>query len=396
MAKQKLNIETQGFPTSMSENYDDVFGNGNRCVNIPLDLLNEIDDQPFPINEEKVEQIADSIETVGVIEPLIVTENLGRYKILSGRHRYRACKKLGKKEIPCHIKNVSEDVARYILIATNTDRNNEYAPTVYAKAYAEQLELMKKLGKKATVSAIAEQNGLSRKQIYRYVRLTYLIEDFQRWVDKDIIRMLSAVELSFLSETKQNALYKHLIGTGIAESAISRNVLTVETAKKIHSVADTVSDEEFAENIEKIIFGHYSTSQTVEPVTEAVETIIETVEPVITTATTETIDETPMPKEEKTEKPKAVSEKKSPVAEEKEIYNSSVEEITDDTEIEDEIGEVTETAETKSDDFENIIKGYMLIALHDYGMECDKDSIDELYQRVNSSTALDVYNKLSE
>ena len=61
MAKQKLNIETQGFPTSMSENYDDVFGNGNRCVNIPLDLLNEIDDQPFPINEEKVEQIADSI-----------------------------------------------------------------------------------------------------------------------------------------------------------------------------------------------------------------------------------------------------------------------------------------------------------------------------------------------
>ena len=54
------------------------------------------------------------------------------------------------------------------------------------------------------------------------------------------------------------------------------------------------------------------------------------------------------------------------------------------------------TAETKDDDFANIIKGYMLIALHDYGMECDKDTIDELYQRVNSSTALDVYNKLSE
>ena len=395
MAKQKLTIETQGFPTNVSG----FLGIGNQFVNIPLDVIDEIDDQPFPINEEKIEQIADSIENVGVIEPIIVIENLGRYKILSGRHRYRACQKLGKEDIPCYIKNnVSEDVARYILIATNTDRNNEYAPTVYAKAYAEQLELMKKLGKKATVSAIADQSGLSRKQIYRYVRLTYLIEDFQRWVDKDIIRMLSAVELSFLSETKQTTLYKHLIGTGIAENAISRNVLTVETAKKIHSVADTISDEEFAENIEKIIFGHYSTNQTAEPVAEKVETVEEKiVEPVTETEKTETVKETPVPKEKKAEKPKAVSEKKSPVAEEKEIsYNSPVEEITDDTEIEDEIGKVTETAETKDDDFANTIKGYMLIALHDYGMECDKDTIDELYQRVNSSTALDVYNKLSE
>ena len=391
MAKQKLTIETKGFPTSISG----LLGISNQFVNIPLDVIDEIDDQPFPINEEKIEQIADSIENVGVIEPIIVVEKLGRYKILSGRHRYRACKKLGKEDIPCYIKNVSEDVARYILIATNTDRNNEYAPTVYAKAYAEQLELMKKLGKKATVSAIAEQNGLSRKQIYRYVRLTYLIEDFQKWVDEDIIRMLSAVELSFLSETKQTALYKHLIGTGIAESAISRNILTVETAKKIHSVADTISDEEFAENIEKIIFGHYGTNQTVEPITEVVEPVAETVEPVITTETAEAVEEIPVPIEKKAEKPKATPEKKTPVAEEKEIsYNSSVEEIADDTE--DKVEEVTETAETKDDDFANIIKGYMLIALHDYGMECDKDTIDELYQRTNSSTALDVYNKLSE
>ena len=385
MAKQKLTIETKGFPTSISG----LLGISNQFVNIPLDVIDEIDDQPFPINEEKVEQIADSIENVGVIEPIIVVEKLGRYKILSGRHRYRACKKLGKEDIPCYIKNVSEDVARYILIATNTDRNNEYAPTVYAKAYAEQLELMKKLGKKATVSAIADQNGLSRKQIYRYVRLTYLIEDFQKWVDEDIIRMLSAVELSFLSETKQTALYKHLIGTGIAESAISRNILTVETAKKIHSVADTISDEEFAENIEKIIFGHYSTDRTVEPAEEVIE---ETVEPV---TETETVEETPVPKEKKAEKPKDTPEKKTPVAEEKEVsYNSPVEEVADDTE--DEVEEVIETAETKDDDFANIIKGYMLIALHDYGMDCDKDTIDELYQRINSSTALDMYKKLSE
>ena len=96
MAKQKLTIETKGFPTSISG----LLGISNQFVNIPLDVIDEIDDQPFPINEEKIEQIADSIENVGVIEPIIVVEKLGRYKILSGRHRYRACKKLGKEERP--------------------------------------------------------------------------------------------------------------------------------------------------------------------------------------------------------------------------------------------------------------------------------------------------------
>ena len=397
MAKQKLNIEPKGFPIAMSEPYKSLKGIGNQFINIPLDLLDEIDNQPFPINEEKVEQIADSIETVGVIEPLIVTENLGRYKILSGRHRYRACQKLGKNEIPCYIKKVTPDVERYILIATNTDRNNEYAPTVYAKAYAEQLELMKKLGKKATVSAIADQNGLSRKQIYRYIRITYLTEDWQKWVDRGIIGMLVAVELSFLSETKQTALYKHLIGTGIAENAISRNIMTVDTAKMIHSVADTISDEEFAENIEKIIFGHYNKNQPVE----------EVVEPISETETAETVEETPMPKEEKIKKPKdkTVPEKKSAVeevSEDTEIEETSVAEVSEDTAVEEdteieetEVEEIPET-DNSDNDFEKIIKGYMLVALHDYGMDCDKETIDELYQRINSSTALDLYNKICQ
>ena len=396
MAKQKLNIEPKGFPTNMSEPYKSLKGVGNMFINIPLELLDEVDEQPFPINNDKVEQIADSIENVGVIEPLIVVRDGERYKILSGRHRFRACKKLGEKEIPCYIKNVSEDVARYILIATNTDRNNEYPPTVYAKAYAEQVEFMKKLGKK-TVSAIADQNGLSRKQIYRYIRITYLTEDWQKWVDRGIIGMLVAVELSFLSETKQTALYKHLIGTGIAENAISRNIMTVDTAKMIHSVADTISDEEFAENIEKIIFGHYNKNQPVE----------EVVEPISETETAETVEETPMPKEEKIKKPKdkTVPEKKSAVeevSEDTEIEETSVAEVSEDTAVEEdteieetEVEEIPET-DNSDNDFEKIIKGYMLVALHDYGMDCDKETIDELYQRINSSTALDLYNKICQ
>lgn len=258
MAKQKLNIQKQGFP-SVSDAYNDILGisikSDNQYVNLPLSLLEEIDNQPFPINESKIEQIADSIENVGVIEPIIVVKDGEKYKILSGRHRFRACKKLGKDDIPCYIKNVQadDDIARYIIIATNTDRNNEYKPSVYAKAYAEQLSLMKKLGKKSTVSAIAEQNGLSRKQIYRYIRLTNLIPEMQGLVDDGIISIETAVEFSFLSIEKQSSLYNYI---GSFEKSYISSLLNLSIAKYIRGLE--LSDDEFDEHIQDIVTGRFN------------------------------------------------------------------------------------------------------------------------------------------
>lgn len=256
MAKPKLNIQKQGFP-SVADAYNDILGIkiDNQYVNLPLSLLEEIDNQPFPINESKIEQIADSIENVGVIEPIIVVKDGEKYKILSGRHRFRACKKLGKDDIPCYIKNVQadDDIARYIIIATNTDRNNEYKPSVYAKAYAEQLSLMKKLGKKSTVSAIAEQNGLSRKQIYRYIRLTNLIPEMQGLVDDGIISIETAVEFSFLSIEKQSSLYNYI---GSFEKSYISSLLNLSIAKYIRGLE--LSDDEFDEHIQDIVTGRFN------------------------------------------------------------------------------------------------------------------------------------------
>ena len=262
MAK-KFDIPKQSF-SSVADAYNGLLGmDNNRVVNLPMSQLDEIDNQPFPINDSKVDQIADSIDAVGVLEPVIVARNGDRYSILSGRHRFRACQKLGKTEIPCFVKDYSADdpTARFILLATNTDRNNEYAPTVYARAYAEQLELLKQLGKKATVSAIAENNNMSRKQIYRYIRLNELIAELQEWVDKSIITIAAAVELSFISEEKQHIILEHINGLGIADSVITRH-FKVAMTKKIHTVADSVSDEEFSANIDKIIFSVYETKTT--------------------------------------------------------------------------------------------------------------------------------------
>ena len=257
MAK-KFDIPKQSF-SSVADAYNGLLGmDNNRVVNLPISQLDEIDNQPFPINDSKVDQIADSIDAVGVLEPVIVARNGDRYCILSGRHRFRACQKLGKTEIPCFVKEYSADdpTARFILLATNTDRNNEYAPTVYARAYAEQLELLKQLGKKATVSAIAENNNMSRKQIYRYIRLNELIAELQEWVDKGIITIEAAVELSFISEEKQHIIFEHINGLNVADNVITRH-FKVATTKRIHTVAETLSDDEFSANIEKILFSAY-------------------------------------------------------------------------------------------------------------------------------------------
>lgn len=406
MAKQKLNIQKQGFP-SVSDAYNDILGikSDNQYVNLPLSLLEEIDNQPFPINESKIEQIADSIENVGVIEPIIVVKDGEKYKILSGRHRFRACKKLGKDDIPCYIRDVKadDDIARYIIIATNTDRNNEYKPSVYAKAYAEQLSLMKKLGKKSTVSAIAEQNGLSRKQIYRYIRLTNLIPEMQGFVDNGIISIETAVEFSFLSIEKQSSLYKYI---GNFEKSYISSLLNLSAAKYIREL--DLSDDEFNENIQDIVNGKFDKSN--EKITSETEQIYSD-ESEVDNSDEDTIQDIEV---EKTEVPTtneiSVSEKNF----ETEITDNYEDNVSNETDIETQLeckDEVAVQNEHRAIDitadmfkrspeeindmcdsgmFNEIIEGYILLACDEAGIKLDMQ-LSRLFDMYSAQDARDRY-----
>lgn len=413
MAKQKLNIQKQGFP-SVSDAYNDILGiksdgikSDNQYVNLPLSLLEEIDNQPFPINESKIEQIADSIENVGVIEPIIVVKDGEKYKILSGRHRFRACKKLGKDDIPCYIKNVQadDDIARYIIIATNTDRNNEYKPSVYAKAYAEQLSLMKKLGKKSTVSAIAEQNGLSRKQIYRYIRLTNLIPEMQGLIDDGIISIETAVEFSFLSIEKQSSLYNYI---GSFEKSYISSLLNLSAAKYIREL--DLSDDEFNENIQDIINGKFDKSN--EKITSETEQIYPD-ESEVDNSDEDTIQDIEV---EKTEVPTTNEISVSEKSFENEITDNYEDTVFDETDIEtqsDYQEEVITQEEYKTIDitadmykrspeeindmcdsgmFNEIIEGYILLAFDEAGKELDIN-ISNFLSRYSAQDARNRYTK---
>ncbi|WP_443724418.1 ParB/RepB/Spo0J family partition protein [Pseudoruminococcus massiliensis] len=408
MAKQKLNIQKQGFP-SVADAYNDVLGikSDNQYVNLPLSLLEEIDNQPFPINESKIEQIADSIENVGVIEPIIVVKDGEKYKILSGRHRFRACKKLGKDDIPCYIRDVKadDDIARYIIIATNTDRNNEYKPSIYAKAYAEQLSLMKKLGKKSTVSAIAEQNGLSRKQIYRYIRLTHLISEMQGFVDNGIISIETAVEFSFLSIEKQSSLYKYI---GNFEKSYISSLLNLSAAKYIREL--DLSDDEFNENIQDIVNGKFDKSN--EKITSETEQIYSD-ESEVDNSDEDTIQDIEV---EKTEVPTtneiSVSEKNF----ETEITDNYEDNVSNETDIETQLeckDEVAVQNEHRAIDitadmfkrspeeindmcdsgmFNEIIEGYILLACDEAGIKLDMQ-LNRLFDMYSAQDARDRYIK---
>lgn len=397
MAKQKLNIQKQGFQ-SVADAYNDILGikSDNQYVNLPLSALEEIDNQPFPINESKIEQIADSIENVGVIEPIIVVKDNEKYKILSGRHRFRACKKLGKDDIPCYIKNLNadDDIARYIIIATNTDRNNEYKPSVYAKAYAEQLSLMKKLGKKSTVSAIAEQNGLSRKQIYRYIRLTNLISEMQGLVDNGIISIEIAVEFSFLSIEKQSSLYSYI---GDFEKSYISSLLNISAAKYIREL--DLSDNEFNENIQDIVNGKFNKSN--EQITSEPEQVYSN-ESEVDSSDEDTIQDIEF---EELEVPKtneiSVSEKDF------ETETTDIEtqfECKDEVAVQNEHRAIDITADMfkrspeeindmcDSGIFNSIIQGYILLACDEAGIKLDMQ-LSRLFDMYSAQDARDRYIK---
>ena len=432
MAK-KLEIQRQGFPSGVAAAYNNLLGikSDSQIVLLSLSQLDEIEDQPFPINDSKVDQIADSIENVGVIEPIIVVKNGERYNILSGRHRFRACQKIGKTEIPCYIKDTDETTARYILIATNTDRNNEYSPIVYARAYAEYLDLMKKMGKKAVVNAISEQSGMNRKQIYRYLRLNYLIPELQKWVEKSVLTIEAAVELSFLSDEKQLSFFTHLNNLGIADNVISRT-FKVDKTKTIRQAAEKISDEEFSKNIDKIIFGHYGQESKPEPETAKDETAPAPIHE--TEIEEETEPETNIEaaeEENETEEPPAPVSALAPTQEQEIVEDIEPEPFTEPAEEETETEEPpapvpapapkkekmgleapkpdrSETAEevktaptektvkSDSNSFEEIVKGYMLLALLEHGLDSESISLvqlDAVFDRYSKSEAAEIYRR---
>lgn len=183
--------------------------------NINIDLLIPFENHPFKErNGTEQEELAESIKSNGLLEPIIVRPfSAGTYEIISGHRRVNVCKELGIQTVPAIVKQLNKDEAIIAMVDSNLQREH-LLPSEKAFAYKMKLEAMKHQGKTScqvgaklrSDEQIAETVNDSARQIQRYIRLTYLIPELLKMVDEQRIALTPAVELSYLPAEEQRKL----------------------------------------------------------------------------------------------------------------------------------------------------------------------------------------------
>lgn len=187
----------------------------SKIRDIPLELIDDFPDHPFKVrDDEDMMQLVESVKERGVITPATVRQKEdGRYELVSGHRRKRACELAGFETLRSEIVDLNRDEATILMVESNFQRS-EILPSEKAFAYKMRLEAMKRqgertdltsrpVGNKLSVTQVADEVGDSERQIHRYVRLTNLVPELLEFVDEGRIKMRSAVELSYLDEDCQ-------------------------------------------------------------------------------------------------------------------------------------------------------------------------------------------------
>lgn len=207
--------------------YDELFMNDAerreatlpKIYNIPLSEIDDFPNHPFQVRlDEDMDQLVESVKERGVITPITLRRKTdGRYEIVSGHRRRKACELAGLVTVPAEIKELTRDEAIILMVESNLQRST-ILPSEKAFSYKMRLEAMKRqqgertdltsapLEQKSSREAIAEKSPDSHAQIQRYIRLTKLIPDLLAMVDEGRIALRPAVELSYLGKLEQQDL----------------------------------------------------------------------------------------------------------------------------------------------------------------------------------------------
>ena len=187
---------------------------------IPIEFFDDFPKHPFNVKmDAEMEALIESIKEFGILTPLIARkkEN-GRYEIIAGHRRKFAAKKLGLTELPVILRDMTRDEAVIAMVDSNLHRER-ILPSERAYAYKMKMEARKRQGartdltstpvvaKLRTDEAIGLENGDSKEQVRRYIRLTYLIKEILDMVDDGRIAFRPAVELSYLTVEQQKDLF---------------------------------------------------------------------------------------------------------------------------------------------------------------------------------------------
>ena len=188
-------------------------------TNIPVEKLKPFPDHPFQVrDDDSMRETVESIKTYGVLQPAIVRPAKdGDYEILSGHRRKHACELAGRKTIPAIVRELDDDAAIIFMVDSNLQREN-ILPSERAAAYKMKLEALKRQGARTDLTSaqvvpklsarekVAEEAGVNRMEVTRYIRLTELQPELQQMVDEKKMAFTPAVEISYLKPNEQRML----------------------------------------------------------------------------------------------------------------------------------------------------------------------------------------------
>ncbi|HOF69004.1 MAG TPA: ParB/RepB/Spo0J family partition protein [Ruminococcus sp.] len=188
----------------------------SKIRDIPLTEIDDFPDHPFKVrDDEDMAQLVESIKERGIITPATVRQKEdGRYELISGHRRKRACELAGFDTLRCEVVELTRDEATILMVESNYQRS-QILPSEKAFAYKMRLDAMNRQGQRTDLTStpvvsklrtnetLGNEVGESREQIRRYIRLTNLVPELLDYVDEGRIKMRPAVELSYLDEDSQ-------------------------------------------------------------------------------------------------------------------------------------------------------------------------------------------------
>lgn len=271
-----IDLGMNGFDEIFMDSEDLIKNQLPKIFQIPLTEIDDFPDHPFKVKmDEDMDQLVESIKERGVITPITLRKKEdGRYEIVSGHRRKKACEIAGLETVPAEVKELTRDEAIILMVDSNLQRST-ILPSEKAFSYKMRLEAMNRQGQRTDLTCapvghkldgkksrdiLAEQNGESREQIRRYIRLTELIPELLDIVDEGKIAMRPAVELSYLKKDEQEYLLEAMEFADATPShaqAIKMRNFSRE-GKLSHDVIDSIMCEEKPNQKEKL---HLSYSQ---------------------------------------------------------------------------------------------------------------------------------------
>ena len=244
-----------------------------KIYDIPLTEIDDFPDHPYQVRlDEDMDQLVQSVRERGILTPITLREKEdGRYEVVSGHRRKKACELAGLETVRAEIKDLTRDEAIILMVESNYQRSS-ILPSEKAFAYKMRLEAMKRqAGRpskdnsspvgidfrgKQSLDIIGEESGDSRNQIHRYIRLTELVPGLLDSVDEGKIALRPAVELSYLTKDEQQAVVEAISYMDCTPSHVQAIKLRKfsQEGKLTRDIDDLIMGEEKPNQKEKYTF----------------------------------------------------------------------------------------------------------------------------------------------